>query len=56
MTDLELTKKVIKRLNCTYKLVNWYDRYIVLDVYNDKAKFCGAIWFDLDGSFKEGEK
>ena len=55
MTDLELTEKVIKRLGYSYEVVNWYDSYTVLDVYNNKKKFCGSIWFNLDESFTEGE-
>lgn len=55
MTDLEISKEAIRRLGYNYKLVNWYNRYTVMDVYNNKAQYCGAIWFYLDGSFKKGE-
>lgn len=59
MTDSENLmkniKETIRRLGYNYKLVNWYDRYTVMDVYNNKAQYCGAIWFYLDGSFKKGE-
>lgn len=55
MTDLEITKEAIRRLGYNYKLVNWYDRYTVMDVFRDETKFCGVIFFNLDGSFKKGE-
>lgn len=53
MTDLEISKEAIRRLGYNYKLVNWYNRYTVMDVYNNKAQYCGVIFFNLDGSFKE---
>lgn len=55
MTDLEITKEVIKRLHYDYKIKNW-NNYIVMDVFRDEVKYCGFIFFNLDGSFKEEEK
>ena len=52
MTDLEITKEVIKRLHYDYKIKNW-NNYIVMDVFRDEVKYCGFIFFNLDGSFKE---
>lgn len=55
MTDLEKTKQVIEKLYFDYKTKIW-NNYIVMDVFRDEVKFCGVIFFNLDGSFKEEEK
>lgn len=52
MTDLEKTKQVIEKLYFDYKTKIW-NNYIVMDVFRDEVKFCGVIFFNLDGSFKE---
>lgn len=54
MTDLEKTKQVIEKLYFDYKTTIW-NNYIVMDVFRDETKFCGVIFFNLDGSFKKGE-
>lgn len=52
MTDLEKTRQVLDKLLLDYK-IEIYDGYIKMDIYIDKVKFCGVIFFNLDGSFKE---